>query len=204
MTVGEVGAVISLPKCVDQTIHADTSHIYTPVQLPGHYFNLFLPSSSVNRSNKVNSSSHDAVYTENLDSQFKLDKTMELGQTAFILKSHILENSAKIMVDEGGQEMLESLLIRPHLETGDALIFDCRILHFGLANQARPTHTELPTSALHHGNADATASISRGEINDDEYIQEFTSNWRVMLYINHHQPWFHDPKNWNEREKLFI
>jgi hypothetical protein len=24
-----------------------------------------------------------------------------------------------------------------------------------------------------------------------------------MLYINHTQQWFHDPKNWNDREKLF-
>jgi hypothetical protein len=27
--------------------------------------------------------------------------------------------------------------------------------------------------------------------------------WRPMLYVNYHQPWFVDPKNWNDHEKLF-
>ena len=27
-------------------------------------------------------------------------------------------------------------LLRPHLHPGDALLFDCRILHFGLANRS--------------------------------------------------------------------
>ena len=27
--------------------------------------------------------------------------------------------------------------------------------------------------------------------------------WRPMLYVNYHKRFFVDPKNWNDREKLF-
>jgi hypothetical protein len=33
-----------------------------------------------------------------------------------------------------GEKELMSRLLRPHLQAGDALLFDCRALHFGLAN----------------------------------------------------------------------
>jgi hypothetical protein len=150
VTIGSVGAVISFPGCADQTIHADTAHIYTPYHLPGHYFNLFIPAS----------------HSDNL----------ALGQTAFVLSSHRLEKAQAIMVEEGGQDLLESLLIRPHLSVGDALIFDCRILHFGLANQSSM---------------------------EDPVTKALKPEPRVVIYINHHQPWFQDPKNWNDRNKLF-
>ena len=26
---------------------------------------------------------------------------------------------------------------------------------------------------------------------------------RPMIYVNYHHTWFHDPKNWNDNEKLF-
>eukprot|EP00604_Paraphysomonas_vestita_P003924 CAMPEP_0174823316 /NCGR_PEP_ID=MMETSP1107-20130205/23421_1 /TAXON_ID=36770 /ORGANISM="Paraphysomonas vestita, Strain GFlagA" /LENGTH=214 /DNA_ID=CAMNT_0016045403 /DNA_START=251 /DNA_END=892 /DNA_ORIENTATION=+ len=46
LTVGKPGTVISLGGCTDQTIHADTAHIFSHVQLPAHYVNLFLHSVS--------------------------------------------------------------------------------------------------------------------------------------------------------------
>ena len=36
---------MSLPGCADQTIHADTPHIYVHTKLPAHYVNLFMPAS---------------------------------------------------------------------------------------------------------------------------------------------------------------
>eukprot|EP01035_Chromulina_nebulosa_P020861 gene20861-27038_t len=87
ITIADIGAVVSLPGCVDQTIHADTSHLYTHVHLP--------------------------------------------GQTAFVVDTHKLIHSAAVMVDEDGQKALEDKLIRPHLRPGDAVIMDCRLLHFG-------------------------------------------------------------------------
>jgi ectoine hydroxylase-related dioxygenase (phytanoyl-CoA dioxygenase family) len=156
--VGQVGAVMSLPGCADQTIHADTAHLYVHTQLPAHYINLFLPA--------VAAGSNSAA--------------IEVGQTAFILGSHLLRISAHVMNEEGGQEMLERRLVRPHLTAGDALLFDCRILHFGLANQ----YAQIKDLAL---------QIDRVP----------SDGWRPLLYINYHQKFFHDPKNWNDKEKLF-
>ena len=161
--IGEVGVVMSLPGCADQTIHADTAHLYVHTQLPGHYINLFVPAVSAGSSSA----------------------SIEVGQTAFILGSHQLRISAHVMNEEGGQQILEERLVRPHLMAGDALIFDCRILHFGLANQYS----------------------KKEEFKDDEYNidqqKRQSEGWRPLLYVNYHQKFFQDPKNWNDKEKLF-
>jgi Phytanoyl-CoA dioxygenase (PhyH) len=157
-TVGQVGVVMSLPGCADQTIHADTAHLYVHTQLPPHYVNLFMP----------------AVAAHSPCAE------IEVGQTAFVLGSHQLRVSAHIMNEEGGQDELEKRLVRPHLQAGDCLLFDCRILHFGLANQY------------------GTKKDGEEQCKDDQ-----VDGWRPLLYINYHQNFFHDPKNWNDRERLF-
>ena len=95
-----------------------------------------------------------------------------VGQTAFVIGSHELPVSAQLMTTEGGDVELATRLVRPHLRTGDVLLFDCRVLHFGLANRSpgagRPGGVQRP-----------------------------------MIYVNYHQPWFVDPKNWNNEERLF-
>lgn len=159
--VGQVGAVMSLPGCADQTIHADTSHLYVHAQLPAHYINLFLP----------------AVAADTASA------TIEVGQTAFVLGSHQLRVSAHIMNEEGGQEELEKRLVRPHLHAGDCLLFDCRILHFGLANQYKTSDS-------------GSTNYTDGTVNQFD-------GWRPLLYVNYHHKFFNDPKNWNDKEKLF-
>jgi len=144
LAIGKAGTVMSLPGCADQTIHADTSHLFVHTQLPGHYYNLFFPAVG----------EHDG------------SSDLSVGQTAFVVGTHELSLSAKVMTQAGGQEELNRRLIRPHLRAGDALIFDCRILHFGLANQS-------------------------------------SDIFRPLIYVNHHQTWFVDPKNWNDKERLF-
>ena len=161
LAVGQVGAVMSLPGCADQTIHADTAHLYVHAQLPGHYVNLFLPAVSP-------ADGSDAF---------------EVGQTAYVCGTHLLSVSAKVMTQEGGQEALNARLVRPHLRAGDGLLFDCRILHFGLANQSKP------------GGTRAGAGTGRGA--------DIPGATRPLLYINFHQPWFVDPKNWTDRDMLF-
>lgn len=150
LVVGRVGCVMNFPGCCDQTIHADTSHLYvhTP-QLPPHYVNQFCV----------------AVDTH-------VNTSFEVGQTAFVVGSHTLSMSSKIMTQQGGDIELRSRLIRPHLVAGDALLFDCRILHFGMANQS--THS-----------------------------RENSEAWRPLLYVNYWQEWFSDPKNWDDRQRLF-
>ena len=193
----EVGAVMTIPGCQDQTIHADTPHLYEHVQLPGHYINLFMP----------------AAKREVLED-------FRLGQTAFVCKSHIMQNCAKMMLaammdseDNGsshgiiesastinaaasGEIWLQDELIRPHLELGDCLLFDCRVLHFGLGNY---------TSLVKNADADAAGNNSNGSgiKNTAAYTDTGTGNIRPMLYVNHHYKWFHDRKNWNRDDVLF-
>lgn len=72
----------------------------------------------------------------------------DTGGTAFIHGSHQLEFTAKHYSSQGSTtgssssssnnpSSLYSYLVRPKLEVGDVLLFDCRILHFGLANTSK-------------------------------------------------------------------
>ena len=151
LKVGEVGAVISLPGSADQAIHADTPHLFEHINLPPHYANLFLPAT-------------EDIHEEHDNSEFNGDTF--LGGTAFVVGSHRLENCETLMNHNNRNER-DRLTIRPSLRVGDALIFDCRLLHFGLANLSK------------------------------------TSQRRPLLYINLTHEWFIDPKNWDDREKLF-
>ena len=108
-----------------------------------------------------------------MENENKKLHSYDIGGTAFVLKSHQLKYSKEIM-HCNNQELLEALLIRPQLGFGDALLFDCRILHFGLANACN--HEEC--------------------VEKEEF-------WRPLLYINYTHTWFEDPKNWNNRRKLF-
>mmetsp|Transcript_19764 Transcript_19764/g.28230 ORF Transcript_19764/g.28230 Transcript_19764/m.28230 type:complete len:614 (-) Transcript_19764:3214-5055(-) len=168
--VGQVGVVMGLPGCADQTIHADTAHVFThTAHLPPHYLNLFLPAVAAS-----------------------LEDSLRMGQTAFVLGSHHLQVSAAVMTRRGGQRELIQRLVRPHLQAGDALLFDCRILHFGLANQHLNRHLREP-----HPSTPEQGKQSRHPL--DAESEEF---WRPLLYVNYHQGWFRDPKNWNDAIKL--
>ena len=154
-------------RCCDQTIHADTSHIYTHTQLPGHYYNLFLPALSEESCNNTN----------------------YVGQTAFVCKSHILQTAYDVMVSEQGETYLNNLLIRPQLHAGDGLIFDCRILHLGLANRYHEIKHTIKQQQQHQESLSQICNNSYSNNNDDVNNLD-TKGWRPMLYINYHQPWF--------------
>jgi hypothetical protein len=112
LVAGPVGSIVSLPGAADQAMHADTAHLFEHVPcLPAHYINAFTPGN------------------ETPDS---------VGQTAFIHGSHALDVTAEINnhSDDDGEHRAKmwKLLVRPQLQVSDVLLFDCRILHFGLAN----------------------------------------------------------------------
>lgn len=107
LRVGPVGVIISLPGSADQALHADTPHLMEMYDcLPAHYINVFTPGSMA----------HSKV-----------------GQTALVQGSHRLSYTAKLETDTEKMSWT-SQLVRPELQLGDVLLFDCRILHFGLAN----------------------------------------------------------------------
>ena len=153
---GPIGTILTFPKCGDQAIHADTSHLFDVIEChPPHYINLFLPitplSASSNGSNPM-------------------------GGTAFISKSHVL-STCKYYLEQ--KKQMHKNVIRPSLDIGDAILFDCRVLHFGMANNSHVDSSKHSASKI-----------------DD-------SGWRPMLYVNWMLKWFTDPKNWQNEKSLF-
>jgi hypothetical protein len=212
--IGKMGVVVSLPGCKDQTIHADTAHVYEHVHLPPHYLNFFLPCADneaistaalkqpipavvSNQDAKTAAAAAAAAGTANgmeleeeevfIDEEATLREALAnaerdgaptecffQGQTAFVVGSHKMGVAATAMTHPEAQSFLESRLVRPQLSAGDGLIFDCRILHFGLSNWSH---------------------LKKQPTNERD--------WRLMMYVNYHQQWFLDPKNWNDNKKLF-
>jgi hypothetical protein len=209
--IGKMASVVSLPGCKDQTIHADTAHIFEHTHLPAHYLNFFMPCAPSDGRDVITAQALKPAPTGKMpppppprraeggaaedDEEVYVDEEATLrelvssttgttassagecyyqGQTAFVVGSHRMDVAATAMTHADAQEYLQARLVRPQLSTGDALIFDCRILHFGLSNWSHLKRT--PTTE---------------------------QDWRMMMYVNYHQQWFLDPKNWNDNAKLF-
>jgi len=147
LRIGQVGSIISLPGAADQAIHADTPHLFEHMDLlPCHYANLFIvahddPSCCVDEDGNPTGDSN-------------------VGGTAFIHGTHSLSVCAKLTTDTlnedkdrsdghknpshrsaaamnvAARDELYARIVRPSLQKGDAILFDCRILHFGLANSS--------------------------------------------------------------------
>jgi hypothetical protein len=174
--VGQIGSVISLPGAADQCIHADTAHIFeTQDCLPCHYANLFILGED--SSNYVNKN-------ENEDADGNFNGENLIGGTAFVAGSHQLSVTARMTADSGisaagdkenSQNELHMRTIRPSLQLGDAIIFDTRTLHFGLANRTSTSgSTAMPGLR------------------------------RPLLYVNLTHSWFFDPKNWDNNQSIFL
>ena len=91
--------------CSDQTIHADTPHLYVHTQLPGHYINQFCYAVDDNKLD------FEIGIISSLTLVVMSSLSLSLGQTCFICGSHILEKSAEIMVG-GKANDLTSRMIR--------------------------------------------------------------------------------------------
>lgn len=146
--VGQIGSVISMKGAADQCVHADTPHIFEIHDcLPCHYANLFILGEDSAKSPQYNVD-HDGNFTgESL-----------IGGTAFVDGSHRLSVTARLTADDGisaaGTELgtqneMHLRTLRPSLQIGDALIFDTRTLHFGLANQSDARRPMLYVNLTH-------------------------------------------------------
>ena len=249
LNIGAVGAVVSLPGCADQAIHADIYHLFDGahgLHLPPHYVNCFMPALDVPTTHEVRKRRlkrrllrERAVETPRIDhnkdeieknlcaedieeaqlnreEEAQLERARLVGQTAFIVGSHRMAECARLMsgggkrkgrgldarnwtvknglvggargatdVGAGEGDALERArrLVRPLVEAGDCVIFDCRVLHFGCANRAHDSAV-TPKPNVH------MPAISAHKF------------WRPLLYANVTQNWFEDKKNW-ETEALF-
>jgi hypothetical protein len=178
--IGPIGSVISCPGSGDQAIHADTPHLFEHVDcLPCHYCNIFTPGFAVSGAGRDQS-----FYRHELDDDGAWTGNTTMGGTALVNESHKLSVTARLMVEDTDMDSAESLkrkqllqlqTIRPALDAGDVLIFDNRTLHYGLANTS----------------------------SGDESGTDVNAGRRPMLYLNVTQSWFHDPKNWDDRESIF-
>eukprot|EP00940_MAST-03C_sp_MAST-3C-sp2_P000229 g229.t1 len=162
--IGRIGCVLSFPGSKSQALHADTPHLLDSYDaLPAHYLNCFCPACP--------------------------DPDLAIGQTAFIVGSHKMSCSARLVrhdTDKAALRELRQRLFRPHLEPGDALIFDARILHFGLPNRhpslwrpivyvnyTQPWFDRLRTDknwgkkSIFKDLADSTSEASRAEVTKD-------------------------------------
>ena len=155
LRIGPMGGIVSLPGSADQALHADTPHLFEHVDcLPAHYINAFCLGVDVGVETDADGSATGAT---------------PVGGTVFVHDSHRLSFTAEMEQGDGRMEKKEMLkhLVRPSLELGDVVLFDCRILHFGLANNSKDVE-------------------------------------RPLLYTNMTHAWFHDPKNWNDRQQIFV
>jgi Phytanoyl-CoA dioxygenase (PhyH) len=114
LRLSPVGGIVSLPGAADQALHADTPHLFENIpDLPAHYINIFAPCTE-------------------FDDQ--------VGGTAFVHGSHNLSFTARYCADDENStdnSKVYPYLVRPCLTVGDVVLFDCRILHFGLANMSK-------------------------------------------------------------------
>jgi hypothetical protein len=110
LRVSQVGGIVSFPGAADQAIHADCPHLFEHLEcLPAHYINIFAP--GVPFDDKV-------------------------GGTAFFHGSHNLRFTAQHCGSSDDYQNVYPFLVRPSLTLGDVILFDCRILHFGLTNRS--------------------------------------------------------------------
>jgi hypothetical protein len=179
--IGPIGSVISCPGSGDQAIHADTPHLFEHVDcLPCHYCNIFTPGFVVSGEGR-----NQGFYKHEFDNDEVWTGNTTMGGTALVNGSHKLSVTATLLGEDTDnmdsaeslkrKQLLQLQTIRPALEAGDVLIFDNRALHYGLAN----------TSSGDESGADVNAGR------------------RPMLYLNVTKSWFHDPKNWDDRESIF-
>ena len=123
LDAGPVGAVVSLPGAAEQALHADAPHLFDDRVLPPHYLNVFLYGGAA--------AADPAA-----------------GQTAFVPGSHDLDACARLTDEAEPRDVrlrrVQDALVRPRLAAGDALIFDARVLHFGLPNRSRRAVRAVP------------------------------------------------------------
>lgn len=113
LMINDIGAVISLGGCTDQTVHSDTAHPFTCChELPAHYVNLFLiaPDSSATQ-NQVAPTDKAVpsclccdfrccfdIYKCSIALTWRFPIAFDrVGQTAFIAGSHRLQVSSLCM-----------------------------------------------------------------------------------------------------------
>lgn len=114
--ISNLSFVVATPESSEQSWHADGGHVNLHEHLPCHVFNAFIPLSSI---------------------------TMTMGPTQIRPGSHVYtRNLAPMLLVAKARKNLRTP-VAPLLDKGDALVFDYRVLHRGLANTSLRNRTIL-------------------------------------------------------------
>ncbi|KAL7572755.1 hypothetical protein ACA910_009019 [Epithemia clementina (nom. ined.)] len=135
LRVGPVGAIVSLPGSADQAVHADTPHLWEHVDdQPAHYINAFTPAISphplVGQTALVHASHRLLFCAQHANSSSSSSSSSSVS-TPNIMDAQEDHDQPPPSTSADGWK---SFVVRPYLNLGDVLLFDCRILHFGMAN----------------------------------------------------------------------
>jgi len=138
----DVGAFVSLPGAKDQRLHADNDHLFWHTTLPPHVVTMFLPGLTLlgDKTPHPPGAANSASATDDGDDGDEAADSAKVGWTTFIPGTHTVEGAAKVLADPEASIPQRSL--SPHLTAGDVLLYDARLLHFGLANKSK--HTKRP------------------------------------------------------------
>ena len=146
------------------------------------------------------------------------EQVWSLGQTAFLLGSPRLSRGEALLhgavSDSDGEELDGSgsmnmtsdddkildaderlgrargrVLLRPHCEAGDALLFDARLLHWGLPNTTDEDKRSNVVDDDDDGGGGDDDDGTQGQVPRSEGVVGMP---RPLLYVNYHRPWFAD------------
>ena len=130
----DVGAFVSLPGASNQELHGDNDHLWWHENLPPHVVTMFLPGCLETAGAPAGAAAApDAV---------KEDQA-RVGWTAFVPRTHSISAAAAVLGNPPSSPDDDHRCICPRLEAGDALLYDARLLHFGLANTSTRTRRPL-------------------------------------------------------------
>jgi chromosome segregation ATPase len=117
------------------------------------------------------------------------NKTIEIGK----LKSNI------------GSILKKKNATEKEIEEAKKMIVELNNQISSLATDLAKAQAENKELNLQNQNLTTQNTSLNTNLNETDITNQLnynTDGWRPMIYVNYHQKWFHDPKNWNDNEKL--
>jgi hypothetical protein len=130
----DVGAFVSLPGAADQSLHADNDHLFWHQTLPPHVVTMFLPGCLI-------TSDGDAALGHAETGTAREDQDL-VGWTSFFPRTQRIEAAAAVLASPA-VSLDDRRSVCPNLDAGDVILYDARLLHFGLSNRSSRTKRPL-------------------------------------------------------------
>ena len=171
--LGAVVSLPGKGKTKDQTIHVDAEHLYERHHLPPHYLVMFLPAlSASDHGHHANEKGESKAHGAKNELAFEVGQTAFVaGSHRYDVARHITRDgkeaaqarrwrigkddrkagSSNAVTRQSGTGLRKgedgaherAVVLRPHCKAGDVILFDARILHFGIANASLEVYRPL-------------------------------------------------------------